>query len=75
MKNICLHIMKKGSQVIFLNTCYKIFSDRYKISDLTEEHGTRFYGYGHTIAILITLNWFGHRLKGITTVTLVKMGL
>jgi hypothetical protein len=37
--------------------------------------GTRFCGYHHTIAILIPLNWFCHRLKVITTATLGKMGL
>jgi hypothetical protein len=36
---------------------------------------TRFYGYHHTIAILIQLNWFGQRLEGITTATLVEMCL
>jgi hypothetical protein len=37
--------------------------------------GTRFCGYHHTIAILIPMNWFDHRLKGITIATFAEMGL
>jgi hypothetical protein len=37
--------------------------------------GKKFYGYHHTTAILIPLNWFAGRLKGITTAPLVTMGL
>jgi hypothetical protein len=62
--------MKEVSLVTILNICYVTIFDRFKIDELIEEHG-----YHHTTAILIPLNWFGRRLKGITTATLVEMGL
>jgi hypothetical protein len=35
--------------------------------------GSVFYGCCHTTAIPISLNWFGHEIKGITMAVLVEM--